>query len=368
MGLRTVARNSLNPGTIAALILALGITTGAGCSNSRDTPGTIRETPAISTQDSVELVPTRLIQTPAEPVPTGPAETAVQPDLPEETAVQPDTPEETKELITPPTRTETKRPANTQNNICWRTPQVQEQIIDDLNLPSCQLINEGELFRVRELSVGTPELKPGDFDHMPNLEELDIELLRELPQEGTFEGLSSLKELVIDLTRNDDPNFTITEGTFNGLENLTSLKVTKTSGFIMEGHPLTSLEQIEGIQLKGIREISTADLAGLDQLYRIKLIAPENDKQDPRVIPRDLIAQLPKLRHLQIQGFEWPASMEAHSLETICRMKNWGSIPGTVLTIDGKVVQYMDSERQDGRETCLFKVEDQIEEVPLRVP
>ena len=221
-------------------------------------PGLSGKTPAISTQDSVELVPTRLIQTPAEPVPTEPAETAVQPD----------TPEETKELITPPTRTETKRPANTQNNICWRTPQVQEQIIDDLKLPSCQLINEGELFRVRELSVDTPELKPGDFDHMPNLEELDIEWLRELPQEGTFEGLSGLQELVINFTRNDnDPNFTITEGTFNGLENLERLEVIKPSGFIMEGHPLTSLEQIEYIRLEGIREISTADLAGLDQLY-----------------------------------------------------------------------------------------------------
>ena len=51
------------------------------------------------------------------------------------------------------------------------------------------------------------------------------------------------------------------------------------------------------------------------------------------------------------------------SLETICLMRNIAGIPDTVLTVDGKIVQYMESNYQDGRITCTLKVEDQIKTV-----
>ncbi len=73
MGLRIVARNSLNPGAIALLILALAITAGAGCSNGRDTPSTFREELAESRTDS------------GEPAPTSTTEVAVQPTIPDDT-------------------------------------------------------------------------------------------------------------------------------------------------------------------------------------------------------------------------------------------------------------------------------------------
>ena len=59
---------------------------------------------------------------------------------------------------------------------------MQEQIIEDLRISSCQLINEAELYRVREFGVETREVRPGDFDHMPNLEILHIAGLREFPR------------------------------------------------------------------------------------------------------------------------------------------------------------------------------------------
>ena len=40
-----------------------------------------------------------------------------------------------------PTAQPAGHPAPT-GNICWRTPAVQEQLIQNLNIPSCQLINE----------------------------------------------------------------------------------------------------------------------------------------------------------------------------------------------------------------------------------
>ena len=77
-----------------------------------------------------------------------------------------------------------------------------------------------------------------------------------------------------------------------------------------------------------------------------------------------MISQLPALEQLEIQGFEWPASLEVDSLETICRMRGIARIPDTVLTVDGKIVQYMGSNQEDGRTTCTFKVEDEIKTIP----
>ena len=131
----------------------------------------------------------------------------------------------------------------------------------------------------------------------------------------------------------------------------------------LEGHPLSDLEQIKYIRLAGLKEISSTYLAGLDQLKHISIVATQNRDQARPVIHRDLISQLPALEQLKIQGFEWPASLDVASLETICLMRNIAGIPDTVLTVDGKIVQYMESNYQDGRITCTLKVEDQIKTV-----
>ena len=148
MGLRIVARNSLNPGAIALLILALAITAGAGCSNGRDTPSTFREELAESRTDS------------GEPAPTSTTEVAVQPTIPDDTRrSQTDAPQIEEPQETPtqnPQMGEANRSAGIKNNICWRTPEVQEQIIQDLSIPSCQIINESELFRIRNLVSMAP--------------------------------------------------------------------------------------------------------------------------------------------------------------------------------------------------------------------
>ena len=350
MGLRTVTKNILNPGAIALLVIALAITAGAGCSNGPDAPGTFREERAESRTDS------------GGPTPTSTTEAAVQStsiDEPQETPTQ------------NPQIGEASKPVGIKNNICWRTPEVQNQIIQDLGIPSCQLINESELFRVRDLGLKTRIVKPGDFDHMPNLQALRIHELRELPPEETFTGLPSLRHLVIKINsdgwqEDEKPDsLNITPGIFTGLEELEFLDIQSPFALTLEGHPLSDLEQIKYIRLAGLKEISSTHLAGLNQLKHISVVATQNRDQDQArpVIPRDLISQLPALEQLKIQGFEWPASLEVNSLETICRMRDIAGIPDTVLTVDGKIVQYMESNRRDGRKICTFKVEDQIKTI-----
>ena len=247
MGLRIVARNILNPGAIALLIIALAITAGAGCSNDPDTPGTFREELAESRTDS------------GEPAPTSTTEAAVQSTSPDDTRrLQTNTPQIEEPQETPtqnPQMGKVNKPVGIKNNICWRTPEVQDQIIQNLGIPSCQLINESELFRIRNLGLETPTVKPGDFDHLPNLQGLRIHKLRELPPEETFTGLPNLQELVIRINQDGwegkKPNsLTISEGTFTGLENLERLNIISPFMLTLEGHPLRNLEQIEYIGLE----------------------------------------------------------------------------------------------------------------------
>ena len=348
MGLRIVPKNGLNKGAITLLILALAITAGAGCSNDRDTPGTLREELAESRTDS------------GGPAPTSNTEAAVQSTIPDGTR---------RSQTHTPQIEEVNRSAGIKNNICWRTPEVQEQIIYDLGIPSCQVINESELFRIRNLRLETPSVKPGDFDHLPNLQGLRIDDLRELPPGETFTGLPNLQELVIKINPDGWPkdekpdSLTLTPGTFTGLEGLERLDIQSPFALTLEGHPLSDLEQIKYIRLTGLKEISSTHLAGLNKLKNIIIAATKNRAQARPVIPKDLISQLPALEKLEIQGFDWPASLEVDSLETICRMRAVAGIPDTVLTVDGEIVQYMESSRQDGRTTCTLKVEDQIKTV-----
>ena len=229
---------------------------------------------------------------------------------------------------------QTRRPPAVTGNICWRTPEVQEKLIEDLRIPSCQLINEGELFRVMEFDVDTPEVNPGDFDHMPNLKELQIEELRKFPEAGTFDGLGSLKQLEIN----------------SGTGNL-----------VLEDGALYGLERLEYILLRNLQEIPTEDLADLGLIKEIEIF--NNGGGTPSSIPKNLIARLPTVERLTIEGFQWPSSMEMNSLEHACLVNDRGIIPREmVTTFNRKVIQYQGKEHRDGKPFCILKVEDEIHE------
>ena len=57
------------------------------------------------------------------------------------------------------------------------------------------------------------------------------------------------------------------------------------------------------------------------------------------------------------------------SLEHACLMEEKGHIPGdTMMTVDGKIIQYQGKEDRGGRPFCILKVEDEIQEMPLPTP
>lgn len=62
-----------------------------------------------------------------------------------------------------------------EEDICYRTPEIQEWIISRLRLESCQLITERELFRITErMSWSSRALKPGDLRGLANVRSLSI--------------------------------------------------------------------------------------------------------------------------------------------------------------------------------------------------
>ena len=285
-----------------------------------------------------------------------------------------------------PTRLERTRRPEATSNICWRTPEVQDKIIEDLQIPSCQLINEGELFRVRKFDVDTPGVEPGDFDHMPNLKNLKIEKLRDFSEPGTFDGLSNLEDLNIRITADGwsdwggpkPTEITVSKGIFAGLDDLKRLEINSNEiNITLESGALDGLDQLEYIQLGGISKISADDLAGLNRVRHVNISYRGNksdDGQGPPLIPKDLLARVPSIEMVEARGFEWPSSMEMNSLEHICRMKHGSGLtysgwtPDTVLTVGGKIVEYMESKKQNGRRFCTLKVEEEIQEVLLPTP
>ena len=78
----------------------------------------------------------------------------------------------------PELQPEQARPLNptpAPEDICYRSPHIQDWILRQLNLSSCQVVNERELFRIQEpFSAAVPSLKPGDLAGLLNISALSL--------------------------------------------------------------------------------------------------------------------------------------------------------------------------------------------------
>ena len=87
--------------------------------------------------------------------------------------------------------------APTNNDICGRSPSIQEILIFELTLPSCQLINDRELLRLSDLTVSSDELWPGDLDDLHNLETLKL-YLKTNPPENLLADMPKLQDFLLE--------------------------------------------------------------------------------------------------------------------------------------------------------------------------
>ena len=69
-----------------------------------------------------------------------------------------------------PTPIPTATPLPEGVGICYRTPEVQEWIIQQLQIPACRLITEPELYRITaEMPISLHRIKPGDLAGLVNV-------------------------------------------------------------------------------------------------------------------------------------------------------------------------------------------------------
>ena len=116
----------------------------------------------------------------------------------------------------------TPRPGSTalDADICYRTPEVQEIILNQLGVVLCAMVSPRELFRIRYIEMAgilhpddlagfdnLLELRYGgaldfvDLSHTPNLRSLTIYPVTEWPQGFTLDGLAWLEQLEINSGR-----------------------------------------------------------------------------------------------------------------------------------------------------------------------
>ena len=302
-----------------------------------------------------------------------------------------------------PTAEPTKLPAPTEMpkaireaGICGRTPEVQTVIIDLLHIPSCQVINAAELYRIRELAIGAESVKSGDFDDLPNLLELsvgvqeppatgifsDLSSLKRLTMRfgnqespdgellplapGTFEGLSSLGYLELNSSGYRQPQVQISPGVFKGLEQLQGLDID-----YLESIPvgsLAELQQLKSLKVAGLESVSSGAFHNLQNLEAIELRHSTSESKLPPRLPKELFRELPLLQSVHMSEFRWPPAVELNNLKVACRIGEWYQDDGyrIGITVDGKDVEYLGGYSNDDKYTCELAInDDEIVEVIL---
>ena len=103
-------------------------------------------------------------------------------------------------------------------DICQRSPAVQNALIEKLQLPSCQIINERELLRVTALKISSGrELWAGDLDGLYNLEGLSLSMPA-LPPPGILTDLHNLKGLKLSMPAPPPPGMLADLGNLSRIE------------------------------------------------------------------------------------------------------------------------------------------------------
>ena len=239
-------------------------------------------------------------------------------------------------------------------DICQRSPAVQNALIEELQLPSCQIINERELLRVTALEISSGrELRAGDLAGLYNLEDLKLSMaghpppgmLADLynleglklsmagpPPPGMLADLGNLSRIKMSFQAGEEP--WRVEGHFPELPDLLSLSLNahsvekaESEGMIVGDGNLAGMPSLEHLGLHGVRELQEGALSGLPELRTVSLRAHNtrdtHTSLDNRpVLPPGLFQPLPELESIHAEGFRWPfrEGLELNSHHQVCRI------------------------------------------------
>ncbi len=259
-----------------------------------------------------------------QPRPTEEPSTAVAPatETPEPTAVAPatETPEPTATLPPPPKHSPS-------DNICRRSPGVQNDLIRKLEMSSCRIITNDELFRLNsEFSTNiTQSPIQGDFAGMTNLRKLTMRIYIPRDEKATlpeqlFHGMSKLETLDI----SSRGELSINSNAIHNLPNLKTLSITSNGRLVIEKDFVSEVPELTELELSTTNDTQSPpmshaktfmNLPELETLsinsWRVKL-TEETFSKNPKLVSvkisattsghRTAFSKLHKLEHLQLSA------------------------------------------------------------------
>ena len=253
-------------------------------------------------------------------------------------------------------------------DICYRTPEVQQAILDTLELRACQVVTTAELFRIRTLTqyqstsratINASAFKPGDFAGLPNLETLEISV-DEMPEPAAFDGLTGLKSLTMRVNSPGQPAI-LPPAMFAAMPQLAGLTL---SGYYrVASDTLDGLPLLEGLSIDSATSYTPRALDNLRSLksltWRVSELTGQQSYQTPVPadgrIPRNWLAGLPELTDFNLDARHLPSDFELGSLTAAAgffEVSRWDYQPeegwdSLSVSVEGEKIEY---EYRDGFE------------------
>ena len=191
------------------------------------------------------------------------------------------------------------------DNICRRSPGVQNDLIRKLEMSSCQIITVEELFRLDSNFSTTFKESPkqGDFAGMTNLRQLTIRM--EIPEgkqeaipDQLLNGLVKLETLVLELRG----RLTINSNAVHNLPELKSIIIRSDGNLTIEKDFVSEVPRLEELEIQvgpnsHLKEHALNNLGRITELT-IRWEGPNND--EPRRGTIGQLGYLPRLKYLNI--------------------------------------------------------------------
>ena len=204
------------------------------------------------------------------------------------------------------------KPDQSIQNICERSPAVQNTILSTLRLSRCSSVNGQELFRIEQMEIYS-DLRPGDLDGLVNLKNMKLQTQDNPPPQGIFKDLGNMERLEMGVKSDDTWEL---RGILEGKGSLEKLNITGSEVSISKGN-LEGLRSLEEIYIQNVKSISGNPFDGLEALKSAKLTS--NTEMENK-FPKNLIRDNPGVENWEIEGFSFAEGLNMASLKQLCRL------------------------------------------------